>query len=66
MKTDFKKKIIDTALRLFSDKGYFNTSLQDIRKEANVSIGGIYHHFKNKEEIASAFMMKWSTGLIPY
>jgi len=46
--------ILDAALRLFTAKGYFNASVHDIRREADVSIGSIYHHFKNKEGVARA------------
>lgn len=49
-----KEEILTATLRLFSAKGYFSTSMQDIRQEAGVSIGTIYHYFKNKEEIATA------------
>ncbi|SEH08973.1 TetR/AcrR family transcriptional regulator [Candidatus Venteria ishoeyi] len=49
-----QEKVLQTALELFSERGYFNTSLQDIRKAADVSIGAIYHHFKNKEELAKS------------
>jgi AcrR family transcriptional regulator len=49
-----RQDILDATLRLFSAKGYFGTSMQDIRKESGVSIGAIYHYFKNKEEIACA------------
>ena len=51
---DVREKVLETALRLFSEKGYFNTSVHDIRREADVSIGSIYHHFKNKEAVAKA------------
>ena len=46
--------ILHAALRLFTERGYFNTSVHDIRQTANVSTGSIYHHFKNKEAIAKA------------
>ncbi|PLX86755.1 MAG: TetR family transcriptional regulator [Desulfuromonas sp.] len=51
---DLRRTIMNTALRLFTTKGYFNTSVHDIRREANISIGAVYHHFKSKEEIAKA------------
>jgi AcrR family transcriptional regulator len=51
---DLESLIFETALKLFTEKGYFNTSVHDIQKEANVSIGSIYHYFKNKEAIARA------------
>ena len=49
---DKKQRILDVALRLFTQRGYFNTSVHDIQHEAQVSIGSIYHHFANKEAIA--------------
>lgn len=52
--TDLRQVILDTALNLFTTKGYFNTSVHDIKRGANVSIGAVYHHFKSKEEIAEA------------
>jgi len=49
-----RDKVLDTALVLFSEKGYFNTSIHDIRRAAEVSIGAIYHHFENKEALAKS------------
>lgn len=51
---NLRDAILETALRLFTSKGYFSTSVHDIRREANISIGAIYHHFSSKEEIAKA------------
>jgi len=44
--------VLNTTLELFSERGYFNTSIQDIRRAAGVSTGAIYHHFQNKEALA--------------
>lgn len=43
-----------SALRLFSEKGFFNTSVQDIVAAAEVSVGFIYHNFSDKEGVARA------------
>ncbi len=51
---DLKAEVLKTTLTLFSQQGYFNTSLQDIRKATGVSIGAIYHHFENKEALAKS------------
>ncbi len=51
---DPRAEVLAATLRLFSEKGYFRTSMQDISVEAKVSIGSIYHHFQNKEVIARA------------
>ena len=45
------KLILDAASKLFVEKGYDGTSLQDIINETKLSKGAIYHHFSSKEEI---------------
>ena len=45
------RKILDTAERLFIEKGYDHASLQEIIEETGLSKGAIYHHFASKEEI---------------
>ncbi len=47
-----RRKILETAKRLFVERGYFNTSMRDIALESGVSTGAVYHHFESKEEIA--------------
>lgn len=47
--------ILDVALRLFLEKGYEHTSIQEIINNlGGLSKGAIYHHFKSKEEILMA------------
>ena len=46
-----KGKIIETAFKLFLDKGYSNTSMADLVKASGLSKGGVYHHFSNKENL---------------
>lgn len=47
--------ILDVAFRLFMEKGYERTSIQDIINElGGLSKGAIYHHFKSKEDILVA------------
>jgi len=47
-----RERILEAALRLFVEQGYFNTNVPDISKSSRCSVGSIYHHFLNKEEIA--------------
>ncbi|MBP8646644.1 MAG: TetR/AcrR family transcriptional regulator [Syntrophobacteraceae bacterium] len=51
---NLKEKIILEATRLFSLKGYMSTSIQDIMAASGVSKGGLYNHFKSKEELFRA------------
>lgn len=49
------EKILDAAQRLFLEKGYDNTTIQDIVDQlGGLSKGAVYHHFKSKEEIMDA------------
>lgn len=49
------QRILDIAFRLFMEKGYEYTSIQDIIDQlGGLSKGAIYHHFKSKEDILVA------------
>lgn len=50
-------RIVDAALRLFTERGYFNTTVPDVARAAQVSVGSIYHHFKDKEDVARALYL---------
>jgi TetR/AcrR family transcriptional regulator, transcriptional repressor for nem operon len=46
-----KDRIIHEALRQFSSKGFKSTSISDILEAVGSSKGGLYNHFKSKEEL---------------
>lgn len=49
------EKILDVSQRLFLEKGYDNTTIQDIVDHLDgLTKGAVYHHFKSKEEIMDA------------
>ena len=50
-------RIMDAGLRLFVDPGYFNTNVPQLAKTAGVSVGTIYHYFRNKEDLAAAIFV---------
>lgn len=52
--------IVNSATKLFTEKGYDSTSLQDIINDTKLSKGAIYHHFASKEEIFEAIVDKIS------
>jgi TetR/AcrR family transcriptional regulator, transcriptional repressor for nem operon len=49
-----KQRIIEKAAITFNQNGYAGSSINDIMKLTGLQKGGIYHHFKNKDEIAIA------------
>lgn len=46
-----KQFIIDTSIKLFSEKGYSNVTMKDICEACNLSRGGLYRHFNSTREI---------------
>ena len=46
-----RRNIIEKSLQLFSVKGYFNTSISDILQATSLTKGGLYCHFRSKEEV---------------
>ncbi len=48
---NLKEKIIHESLKLFSLKGFFSTSINDILEAANTSKGGFYNHFSGKDDL---------------
>lgn len=49
-----KQRIVETALQLFSVKGYFGTSIHDVMEAAGITKGGLYGHYRSKEELWNA------------
>lgn len=49
--TESKKKILSAAKRIFSRYGYRGTSMRMIAKAADISTGGLYLYFRNKEDL---------------
>ncbi len=46
-----RQNIIEKSMQLFSVKGYYNTSIDSIVKATGLTKGGLYGHFRNKEDI---------------
>ena len=58
-KQERRDQIIDAALRCFSQKGYHETSMDDIVREANLSKGSLYWHFKSKRDLFQSLVERW-------
>ena len=49
--TGSRQEILQTSARLFREQGYDATSMNDISAALKLSKGGLYHHFRSKDEI---------------
>jgi AcrR family transcriptional regulator len=56
MSSTTRERIVNEAMRLFSENGYSGTSITKIEAAAGLTpgAGGIYHHFKSKEALLAA------------
>ncbi len=51
VRAESRKKIINTALKLFGTYGFANTSISQIAKEAGISKGLMYNYFESKDDL---------------
>lgn len=60
LKQNAKDKILGAALKVVRERGYSATTVDDLCKEAGVTKGAFFHHFKSKEDLAVSAANYWS------
>lgn len=45
------REIIETSIKVFSEKGFYGATMQDIAKAAEMGVGTLYQYFKNKDDL---------------
>ena len=53
-----RQQIIVAAKRVFSEKGYSKSTMEDIAREAELSPGTLYLYFKNKDELYASLSLR--------
>lgn len=56
-KEERKETIISTALKLFSDKGFYATTIPDIALKVGMSVGNFYNYFSSKDILAKELIL---------
>lgn len=59
-----RRRIIDAATRVFAQKGYHDTAVDDIARASETSKGAVYFHFPNKQAIFLALVEYLSNQLL--
>jgi AcrR family transcriptional regulator len=59
---DTHQDILDAALDLFAQDGFFGTSMRQIAKQVGVRESALYHHFESKEEILRSLAKVYGPG----
>jgi AcrR family transcriptional regulator len=63
--TDKQQRVVETAIRLFAEKGYANTSTSEIAREAGVAEGTIFRHFSTKDNLLLSVLLPFIKESIP-
>jgi AcrR family transcriptional regulator len=58
-----RARIVQSALKLFADKGYDATGVAEICESSEVSKGAFYHHFPSKQSVFLELLKDWLDGL---
>ncbi len=61
-----RERILSHSFNLFMKRGYTSVNISHILKDLNISRGGFYHHFKNKEEVLKEVMEKYYIDQLNY
>ncbi|EQA35192.1 transcriptional regulator, TetR family [Leptospira inadai serovar Lyme str. 10] len=56
---DKKERILGSALRLFTERGFAATPMPELAKEAGIGAGTIYRYYKSKEELVNELYRFW-------
>jgi AcrR family transcriptional regulator len=62
MSESTRQLLVDTALRLFRERGYDRTTMRAIADAADVSVGNAYYYFSGKEQLIQAFYARSLTA----
>lgn len=54
-----KEEILEAAIRIFSEKGFDNTTTKEIANEAGIAEGTIFRYFKTKKDILDSVIVKF-------
>src|SRR5690349_23604275 len=60
-----RDRLIQTAMKLFWEKGYGSTSVADLLQAANVNSGSLYHFFPGKQDVLLAVLDAYLAGIGP-
>jgi AcrR family transcriptional regulator len=58
-----RQELVDAATRLFTQRGYEDTSIEAVLRETDVSRGALYHHFAGKEALFEAVLESVEEGV---
>lgn len=61
--TDKREAILDAALALFAERGFYGTAVPLVAERAGVGAGTIYRYFDSKEALVNVLYQRWKTEI---
>ena len=58
-----RDRLVFAAMKLFGEKGYLSTSVQDILREAGANAGSLYHFFPGKQDVLIGVLEMYRDGI---
>ena len=65
LKIERENQILDAAFQVFVDKGYSQSTMDDIVKKSKMSKGAIYHYYNSKKDLFLSLIDHWETYSFP-
>ena len=65
MSPSTRDRLLFSAMRLFWEKGYGSTSIQDILRDAGANSGSLYHFFPTKQDLLVGVLEAYRDGIVP-
>jgi|YelNatPaOPRAMG01_1025707.scaffolds.fasta_scaffold00016_83 AcrR family transcriptional regulator len=65
LREERRKSIMEAAIRLFAERGYHETKMDDVAELAGLSKGAIYLYYKSKEDLFCALLEEKARQLLP-
>jgi len=59
VKANVREQLLDTGLRVFHERGFNATAVQDITEAAGVPKGSFYNHFESKEDLGAEVVLRY-------
>jgi len=59
-----RQEILDTALKLFSERGFHNVSMQQIAEESEFAVGTLYNFFESKETLFEELLSRCGEKIV--
>lgn len=60
----FRNAILESAERVFAERGFHGARIQDIAEQARIAVGTVYNHFEQKEDVLRALLEERTDALL--